>query len=69
MDGNVQRNDNSTVKDSKAQRQWTAQGQLDGKGWRIGDTSTMDDEDDVSATAMSMWLTMEATNANTASID
>ena len=62
-------NDGSTVKDSGAQRRWTAQGQLDGKGWRIGDMMTMDDKDGASTTAMSPRPTMEATKANMASRD
>ena len=53
--------------DSGAQRQWTAQGQLDGKGWRVGDTAAMDNEDGASAMAMLTRLTMEATKAITAS--
>ncbi len=69
MDGNGWRDDDSTVKDSGARRQWTAQGQLDSEGRHIDDTTTMDEEDDASATAMSMRPKMEATNANTASID
>jgi hypothetical protein len=56
----------SLVMDSGALRQWTAQGQLDGEGRRIGDMTTMDDEDGASTTAMSTRPTMEATKANTA---
>jgi hypothetical protein len=59
--------DNSIVMDSTEQRRWMAQGQLDGKGQRIGNTMTMDDKDGASMTAMLTWPTMEATKANTAS--
>ncbi len=38
--------------DSGMQWGWTAQGQLDGKGWHIGDMKTMDDKDGASVTAM-----------------
>ncbi len=69
MGGDERRNDNSTAKDSGAQRRWTVRGQLDGKGWRVGDTKTMDDADGASATAMSTWPTMEGTKANAASRD
>ena len=53
-----QRNDNSTVIDLGARRQWTARGQLNGKGRRIGDTTTMDNKDGTSAMGMSLRLTM-----------
>ncbi len=69
MDGDEQRDDNLTVKDSGVRRRWTARGQLDGEGQRVGDTTTMDDEDGASVTAMSTRPTMEATKANTASRD
>jgi hypothetical protein len=69
MDGNGRRNDDSMVKDSGARQQWTAQGQLNGEGRRIGNMTTMDDKDDASVMAMSMRPAMEATNANTTSID
>ncbi len=69
MDGDERRDDDSTVKDSGARRRWTAQGQLDGEGRRVGDTTTMDDEDGASATAMSTRPTMEATKANMATRD
>ena len=67
MDDNGGCNDHSTVMDSGAQRRWTAQGQLDSKGWHVGDTMTMDDEDDASVTVMLTWPTMEAAKANAAS--
>ena len=63
MDGDERRYDDSTVKDSGARRRWTARGQLDGEGLRVGDTTTMDDEDGASATAMLTRPTMEATKA------
>ena len=69
MYGNRRRDDNSTVKESEARQQWMARGQLDGKGRCVGDTTTMDDEDGASATAMSTRPTMEATKADTASRD
>jgi hypothetical protein len=69
MEGNGRRNDDSTVKDSRVRRWWTAQGQLDGKARCVGDTTTMDDKNGVSAMAMSTWPTMEATKANTVSRD
>ncbi len=47
--------------DSKAQRTWTAQEKLDGEGRHVGDTTTMDNKDDASATAMSTRSAMEAT--------
>ena len=62
-----QHNEDSTVMDSGAQRQWTVQGQLDNKGRRIGNTTTMDNKDGASATAMSTRPTMKATKANAAS--
>ncbi len=69
MDGDERGDDDSTVKDSGGRWRWTARGQLDGEGRRVGDTMTMDDKDGASATAMSTWPTMEATKANTASRD
>ena len=58
---------NSAVMDSGAQRRWTAQGQLDGKVQRIGNTTAMDDKDGASAMAMLTRPTMEATKSNAAS--
>ena len=46
--------------DSGARRQWTEQEQLNGNGRRIGDTTTMDNEESTSATAMLTRLTMDA---------
>ena len=66
-DGNGQRDDDSMVMDSRARPQWMAQGQLNGDGRRVGDTTRMDDEEGASATAMSMRPTTEATKANAAS--
>ena len=61
-------NDDSTVMDSGAQRQWMVQVQLNGKGWRVGNTTTMDkDKDGMSATVTLTRPTMEATKANAAS--
>ena len=47
MDGEL------TVMDGVAQRRWTARRHLDGEGRRDGDSTTMDDEEGVSAMAMS----------------
>ena len=58
-DGDGQRDDDSMVMDSGAQ--------LNSDGRRVGDTTTMDDEEGMSATAMLTWPTMEATKANAAS--
>ncbi len=69
MDGDGQRNDDSTVKDSGAWQQWTVQGQLNGKGQRVGNTTTMEDKDGASMMAMLTRPTMETTKANTASRD
>ncbi len=66
-DGNGRRDDDSTVMDSGAQRQWTEQGQLNGDGQRVGDTMAMDDKEGTSETAMLTRPTMEATKANAAS--
>ena len=65
--GDGRHNDNSTVMDSGAQRQWTELGQLNDDGRRVGNTTTMDNEEGTSATAMLTWPTMEATKANAAS--
>ncbi len=65
--GNGRRDDSSTVMDSGARWQWTEQGQLNGDGRLVGDTTTMDDEESTSATAMSMRPTMKATKASVAS--
>jgi hypothetical protein len=62
-----QRDDNSTMMDSGVQGQWTARGQLGGKGRCIGNTTTMDDKDGTSVTAMLTQPTIEATKANAAS--
>ena len=59
-DGDGQRDDNSTVIDSGARRRWTELGQLNGDGRRVGDTTTMDDEEGTSTTAMLMRPTMDA---------
>ncbi len=66
-DGDGRRDDDSTVMDSGAQRQWTERGQLNGDGRHVGNTTTMDNEEDTSATAMLTRPTMEATKANVAS--
>ena len=66
-DGDGLHNDDSTVMDSGARRQWTEQGQLNGDGQRVGDTTAMDDKEGTNATAMSTRPTMEATKASTAS--
>jgi len=66
-DGDGRRDDDSTVMDSGARRRWTERGQLNGDGQHVGDTTTMDDEEGMSATAMLTRPTMEATKANAAS--
>ncbi len=65
-DGEGRRDDDSTVMDSGARRQWTERGQLNGDGRRVGDTTTMDDEEGTSATAMSTRPTMVVTKARAA---
>jgi hypothetical protein len=60
-DGDGRRNDDSTVIDSGARRQWTERGQLNGDGQRIGDTTTMDDKEGTSAMAMLTQPAMDAT--------
>jgi len=45
MGGNGQRNGKWTVMDRAALRRWAAQRQLDGKEWRDGDLTTMDNEE------------------------
>jgi hypothetical protein len=51
-DGNGRCDDDSTVMHSGVQRQWTELGQLNGDGRRVGDLTTMDDEEGTSVTAM-----------------
>ena len=63
-DGDGRHNDDSTVMDSGAQWQWTERGQLNGNGRRIGDTTTIDDEEGTSATGISTQPTMEAAKAS-----
>jgi hypothetical protein len=67
MDSNGQHDDNSMVMGSGVQRQWTARRQLEGKGWRVGDMTTMDNEDGASMMAMSTWQIMEMTKTIAAS--
>ena len=66
-DGDGRRDDDSKVMDSGVWRQWTERGQLNGDGRRIGNTTTMDNKEGTSPTAMSTRLTKEATKASAAS--
>ncbi len=63
-DGDGWHNDDSTMMDSGAQWQWTERGQLNGDGLRVGDTTTIDDEEGTSVTGILMRPTMEATKAS-----
>ena len=59
-DGDGRRDDDSTVMDSGVRRQWTERGQLNGNGRRVGNTTTMDNKEGTSATAMLTGPTMDA---------
>ena len=69
MDGNGRCNDGLKVMDSGAQQGWTVGGQLDGEGRRVGDTTTMDDKDGASATAMLTWQNKGQCGIKTLNID
>ncbi len=45
MGGDGRRDGELMVMDGAALRRWTAQRQLDGEGWRDGDSTTMDNEE------------------------
>ncbi len=62
--GDGRHDDNSTVMDSGAQRQWTERGQLNSDGWCVGDTTTMDNEEGTRAIAMLTRPTMDAAADN-----
>jgi hypothetical protein len=66
MDGNGWCLDNSMVINSGTQWQWMALGQLDGKGLHIDNTTTMDNKDSTSVTAMLTQPPMEVIKANVA---
>ena len=66
IDGNGWCFDNSMVIDSWTRWQWMVLGQLDGKGWHVGNTTTMDDKDSTSITAMLTQPPMEVIKANVA---
>ncbi len=45
MGGDGRRDGKLTMMDGAVLRQWMARRQLDSKGWRNGDSTTMDDEE------------------------